>query len=355
MVNKNNPFKFGTIVDGAFFTDRQTELQYVKQILQSENHLVLISPRRFGKSSLVHKALEQTERKHVVINMQSVTSVSHFAHKLMNALFKLYPMERLKHLMAHFRVVPTISTNPMTDTVDVSFNPVVNAEIILEDAMNLLEKVSTEEHRLIVVLDEFQEVATLAKGFDRQLRSIMQEQKNINYVFLGSQESMMENIFEKKKSPFYHFGQMMRLSKIPRHDFGLYIAERLNVELADGILNFTDCHPYYTQQMAYQVWDLVHYEHETTNVVEKAINRIVMLHDLDYERLWLNFNKSDRRVLQELCLPSGNGLMSDRSIPASTTYSILKKLMQRGYVIKTDRYEIEDPFFRRWLCDYSAC
>ena len=128
-----NPFKFGTIVDGQYFTDRTKELQYVEQILQSENHLVLISPRRFGKSSLVNKALEQTTRKHIVINMQSVTSVQNFASRLMSALFRLNPGEKMKHLMTHFRVVPTVSTNPMTGSVDVSFNPSMNSDVILED------------------------------------------------------------------------------------------------------------------------------------------------------------------------------------------------------------------------------
>ncbi len=108
-----NPFKFGTIVDGKFFTDRAQELQYVQQVLRSENHLVLMSPRRFGKSSLVNKALEQTDRKHIINNMQSVTSVQNFAVRLMSALFRLYPGEKMKHLMTHFRVVPAISTNPM--------------------------------------------------------------------------------------------------------------------------------------------------------------------------------------------------------------------------------------------------
>ena len=159
----------------------------------------------------------------------------------------------------------------------------------------------------------------------------MQTQQHINYVFLGSQESMMESIFEKKKSPFYHFGQLMRLAKIPYEDFKQYVAERLNEELAEEILAFTDCHPYYTQQIAAQV--------------------LVTLHDLDFERLWLNFNKSDRRVLQELSKSVGNNPLSDRSFPTSTTFSILKKLMRQGYVIKTDRYEIEDPFFRRWVME----
>ncbi len=111
--NMENPFKFGTIVDGKFFTDRAQELQYVQQVLRSENHLVLMSPRRFGKSSLVNKALEQTDRKHIIINMQSVTSVQNFAVRLMSALFRLYPGEKMKHLMTHFRVAPAISTNPM--------------------------------------------------------------------------------------------------------------------------------------------------------------------------------------------------------------------------------------------------
>ena len=130
-----NPFKFGTIVDGQFFTDRTRELQYVQQMLRSENHLVLISPRRFGKSSLVNKALTQTERKHILINMQNVTSVQNFTVRLMSALFRLYPGERLKHLMTHFRIVPTISTNPMNGSVDVSFNPSMNTDVMLEDAM----------------------------------------------------------------------------------------------------------------------------------------------------------------------------------------------------------------------------
>ena len=344
-----NPFKFGTIVDGQFFTDRTRELQYVQQMLRSENHLVLISPRRFGKSSLVNKALTQTERKHILINMQNVTSVQNFTVRLMSALFRLYPGERLKHLMPHFRIVPTISTNPMNGSVDVSFNPSMNTDVMLEDAMELLQKVSTETNRLIVVLDEFQEVVNIAKGFDKQLRSIMQTHKHINYVFLGSQESMMENIFEKKKSPFYHFGQLMRLAKIPYEDFKQYVAERLNEKLAEDILAFTDCHPYYTQQISAQVWDLVNYEHETTDIIPKAIERLVTLHDLDFERLWLNFNKSDRRVLQELSKPDSVNPLADRTTPTSTTFSVLKKLMKQGYVIKTNRYEIEDPFFRKWV------
>ena len=183
-----NPFKFGVLVDDEFFTDRINELKEVLWTLNSENHLILISPRRFGKSSLVAKAIKESGRPCISLNMQNILSVEDFASKLLRELFRIYPMERIKHLMTHFRIIPTVSTNPITNGIDVSFQPVMNSIILLEDAMALIEKVSTEEKRLVVVFDEFQEIINIRKGLDKQLRSIMQEQKQLNYILLGSQE-----------------------------------------------------------------------------------------------------------------------------------------------------------------------
>ena len=219
-----NPFQFGVLVDNEYFTDRINELREVQMSLNSANHLILISPRRFGKSSLVAKAVKMSGRPCLSLNMQNMLSVEDFASKLLRELFRLYPMERIRHLMTHFRIIPTVSTNPITNGVDVSFQPVMNSMVLLEDAMNLIEKVSTENKKLVVVLDEFQEILNIRKGLDKQLRSIMQEQQHLNYILLGSQESMMTDIFERKKSPFYHFGKLMRLNKIPYDDFKEYIA-----------------------------------------------------------------------------------------------------------------------------------
>lgn len=89
-----NPFKFGTVVDGAFFTDREKELQSIGQLLESENHLVLISPRRFGKTSLVCKALQHIDRPVVMVNLQSVTTVAELAALLLKRIFKIYPSRK---------------------------------------------------------------------------------------------------------------------------------------------------------------------------------------------------------------------------------------------------------------------
>ena len=346
-----NPFKFGTIVESSFFTDRRIELQQIKSVLNSENHLILISPRRFGKTSLVVKALQESERKHIMLNLQSVVSVEDFASRLLKEVFKIYKFEKLKYMIKNFRVVPTLSINPMTDGVDVAIQPMVDSRVMIEDVFSLLQMLATEDDRLIVVFDEFQEIKSIDKNLDRLLRSIIQLHKNINYLFLGSQESMMREIFEKKKSPFFHFGQLLNLDKIPYEDFKLYLYDRLSFmddadRVCDEILDFTKCHPYYTQQLASQVWEKGK-NGEMENIVEEAINRLLEFHDLNFERIWLNFNNTDKRIL--IWLANNNKPYTLLGIAQSTISSSLKRMLKDGYVIKTTEYEVEDPFFRNWI------
>ena len=112
--NMENPFKFGTIVEAEYFTDRVAEVAYISQFVMSANHLVLISPRRFGKSSVVAKAVKLTGRTVVTLNLQRVISVSDMAAKLLRELFKVHPLARIKHLLTHFRIIwPFGSINPL--------------------------------------------------------------------------------------------------------------------------------------------------------------------------------------------------------------------------------------------------
>ena len=117
-----------------------------------------------------------------MLNLQKVLTPGDLAALLLKEIFKKHPWERFKHYMRHFRVVPTISTNPLSESVDVSFQPSADTTVVLEDTMSLLEKMSSSDNHLIVVLDEFQEIMQISKGLDKQLRAIMQEQKNINYI-----------------------------------------------------------------------------------------------------------------------------------------------------------------------------
>ena len=359
MRNMDNPFKFGTLVDNQYFTDRVEEQLRIEAILNSPNHLVLISPRRFGKSSLVRRTVLKTGRPVISLNMQQVTSSEELASMILKGVFKLHPWEKIKNLFANFRFIPTISTTPLGDGVEISFHPSANSSVLLEDSLSLVEKISTPENRIVVIMDEFQEILDIEKGIDKKLRAIMQEQENINYIFLGSEESMMTDIFERKKSPFYHFGMLMRLKKIPYGDFYTYLIDRLRQvinndaeTLAKAILDFTQCHPYYTQQLASVVWDAACYKKlPTDNLIEYALNFIVQTHDLDYERIWMSVNTTDRRILKTMA--KRENAYESRAIPPSTTYSAIKRLLKKGFLIKDKEYALEDPFFRIWICEQN--
>ena len=349
-----NPFKFGTIVEGEYFTDRTEELESIKQLLNSDNHLILISPRRFGKSSLVKKAVTQVARPCISLNLQMVVSVEGLAAMILKEVFKLHPWEKLKHLLSSFRVVPTISTTPSGEAIDITFQATTDATVLIEDALQLVEKLSEKGESMVVVFDEFQELMGLDKGIDKRLRAIIQTQRHVNYIFLGSQESMMTEIFERKRSPFYRFGVLMHLDRIPHSNFSQYISERLSdnfvskVNVVEQILAITRCHPYYTQQLAALGWDMLTYKKmNEAEVVDQAITTLVRTHDFDFERIWLNFNKTDRSILMGLV--NSVQLANNRRLPTSTMYSSVKRLMQSGYVIKLDTFEIEDPFFARWI------
>ena len=228
---------------------------------------------------------------------------------------------------------------------------------LLEDAFALLEKLGTENNRLIVVLDEFQDVLRLEPHIDRRLRAIFQEQKNINYIFLGSQESLMTEIFEKVQSPFFHFGRLMHLSKLPHDEFLAYLKhglqavvsdDKTSTTIAEAILKETRCHPYYTQQLASEVWNLIcRGSVPTAALANQAIDNLANVHDLDAERLWDTLPQSHRKVLMLVsrALPFTN--VPD--FPATTLYSAAQKLLKTGLLIKTPAFEVEDPFLRRWI------
>jgi len=363
----SNPFKFGSIVRGAHFTNRKDEIRRIKALLESENHLVLIGPRRFGKTSLIYNVTSGMKRPVLHLNAQMFTSTDDMARQLVSRVFSLYPFEKVKNFLKNFRIVPNVVIHPVSGDIEISLTSGRSGSDSLsgvEDALNLLEKVSSGRKKLVVVLDEFQDILRLDKNLDKVMRSVMQQHKHINYLLSGSQESLMQHMFTDKKSAFYHFGMIMYLEKISREEFAEFLSGRFrkitkkSAEIAEDILNVTDSHPYYTQQLAWVVWEeLTGSESQPGNsdVVHRAVNTLVSLHDIDYDRIWGSFNNTDRKVLIGLALGNTSLLSRDFLInyeisATSTVHSSLKRLLESGMLLKLpDGYQIDDPFFARWI------
>ena len=353
----SNPFKFGSVVDGEYFTDRTHDLATSLQIIQSANHLILISPRRYGKTSLIGKAVMQLKRPTISLNLQLVTSTADFATELLKRALALFPMEKAKYFLKNFRIAPTLSLNPVTNTFDVIFAPTLSVKPILEDVLTLVEELGKRGKKLLVVFDEFQEIRNIGKVLDKQLRSIIQLHKHVNYVFMGSQESIMREIFERKKSPFYHFGTLQTLDVIPYADFEAFLKKGFAPLLgksaagatAKDILLFTRQHPYYTQMLAFHYFNAL--QRSKLATLQEVILSVVCEHDIDYERLWVGLNLKDRELILELIYIEKQLRQSKNShIPTSTRYSAYKRLLKNGFLVQgKEGYRVEDPFFATWI------
>lgn len=353
MTDPFNPFKFGTDVDGEFFIDRTEELPKVRQMLAGHNHLVLISPRRYGKTSLVRKAILESGRPAVFVNVQMAVSASALAELLLKSFLSVHPWERFKESLKRFRAKPTFTYNIETNGMEVSFDTSVKGTVALEDVLNLMDEKSDPQNRLIVVLDEFQEIVNLEAGTDKLLRGIMQLHKNINYLFLGSEESMMTAIFEDIKSPFFHFGALMRLSRIPYDDFQRFLVDRLKAIRGDKsddeartILELTKCHPFYTQQLAAVFWDLCERNAEQATV-QRAAEEIIRGLSAAYMILWSKQNRTNRHILA--VLSQGGKLQSIRDFPSSTVYAAVARMKKDGVIVRDEEFVLEDPFFALWI------
>ena len=356
-----NPFKFGTVVDEPFFINRNEELAKIESFLNSENHLVIISPRRYGKTSLIRKALNKSGLRILYLDMQLILSPEDFAGQLLKRIYRISPVNKLKGLVKSFRIIPSVTVNPVSGETDVTFRPEHDATVPLEDVLNLIDKLGTETRKIVVALDEFQEIFRISPGLDRKLRSIMQHHSNVNYLFSGSSESMIREVFENKKSPFYHFAFLMPLGIIPENEF-LQFLESGFTEITDQsrplsyeILEETSCHPYYTQQLAFIVWEEIKRSGYSSGIIAKAIGEILQNHDNDYERLWNGFNRTDMKILYGMTASDLEPLSMEFSKrfnagPDSTVYSSLQRLIKKGIIVKYERsYLIDDPFFRKWI------
>jgi len=353
----NNPFKYGSIVEGDFFTNRAEDLLKAKQIIESSNHLILISPRRYGKTSLIQKTVSRLNRPVISLNLQLVTTTSDLATELLKKVLNIYPLEKIKQFFKNFRIAPIISINPQTNTFDVRFLPTQTAVPILEDVFTLIETLGKKGKKPIVVLDEFQEIRDIDKFLDKQLRSIIQLHQHVNYVFMGSQESLMREIFERKKSPFYHFGTLQTLETIPYSDFEKFLTtgfsllnKKIALSIAKNILALTKQHPYYTQMLAFHYFNALLRDKSAT--MQDVFLSIVREHGLDYDRLWTGLNRKDRELILELIYVEKGLKEKNTQIPTSTRYSAYKRLLQNGYLIQSkEGYKVEDPFFASWIFD----
>ena len=135
---------------------------------------------------------------------------------------------------------------------------------------------------------------------------------------------------------------------------GFKLLSESYADIAGQILEITDCHPYYTQQLAFTVWEKLRQGADSKDAVKPAIESLISTHDYDYERLWNNFNQTDKNILIHFSnsneSPLKDEIAKGMGLATSTLFSGLKRLCESGYLIRNLKsYEIDDPFFKLWI------
>jgi len=377
----NNPFVYGEVVPVSSFVDRETELDRLAGDLVAGQKIFLISPRRYGKSSLVRQALKSAERSGALTVDVTVSSYSSYVAFLEGYARALLSIEtRLDKARAWLRdmlgsVRPEVSLEPDergAGKLSVSF-PAARTE---KDVARLAQEVfalpgriaEARRRRLAVALDEFQAIAAFDGGsVEHALRAAVQHQRDVGYVFSGSEPSLMERMLGRSR-PFYKAGPVMRLQKIPADRFADFIEARFRAArirpspgLGLAIVELAGNLPYDVQRLAHEVWDDAQGA-KTVGLedLHETLKRLLGEHEAIFEATWQRLTLPQRATLRAAVLEEGREMLSAdvraryRLGGPSTVQTALGALVREDVLTREGtRYVAVDSLFREWVARHT--
>jgi uncharacterized protein len=370
------PFVFGRIVSAHNFTNRIKETERLVFNFISSVNTILISPRRWGKSSLVKYAAEITQRKDkgiifCFIDLNNVRTEEQFYNYFATSVLRS-SSKKVKELMENVgaflgRFIPNVTMSPGPgidfklgmDWKEVKRDP--------DDILNLAEKIALKKKiKFIICIDEFQNIAGFENSLDfqKKLRSHWQSHKTASYCLYGSKRHMMIEVFTSPAMPFYKFGDIIFLEKISSEDWIPFIQKRFadtgkKIKSNDAglITRLADCHPYYVQQLAQQSWFRVEKEC-SSEIITVAFTNLVQQLSMLFQNLTdglsntqVNFLKAVVNDVEKL---SSQAIILEYGLGTSANIIKIKKMLISKEIIDTEgsRITFLDPLFKAWLKEY---
>ena len=229
-------FVYGMSVEGENFTDRVNETKRLKMDFENGINVILVSPRRIGKSSIVRKVMKEVTNPQIKIVFMDIYDCrseydfyNRFASELLKqtATKKEQVLENIKRFLVRLTPKFAFSPEPMSEySLSLGITP-QNYEP--EEILQLPEVIGKEQGvHIVVCIDEFQQIGEMPDSLtiQKRLRGIWQHQRYVSYCLFGSKKHLMTNLFQNRRMPFYQFGEMMFLDKIPTADWVPFICSR---------------------------------------------------------------------------------------------------------------------------------
>ncbi|MDR1809775.1 MAG: ATP-binding protein [Prevotella sp.] len=366
-----NPFSYGAVVKGANFFDREDDCKRIVDTLAGGNNLVLYAPRRFGKTSLVFRAIEYLEALGFVciyFDIMPVFSPESFVRLYSKALAaKQSNLQKFSQafvsIIKNIRPVLGFGQDGMPEfSIDFAGSKV--DETVISQLLDLPELLAKNDKRVLVFFDEFQEVEKLKElNFEGLLRSKIQQQANVNYLFFGSKTHIMQAMFNDKKRAFYNAASQMTIGYLPENDTIAFLQQnflkkniKLEETIAKYIISTAANIPHYIQLLAAEIWQFVESGAAITReIVDESVLRVLALKSDYYMELFEHQSKSKKQLLLALC-SDGKNIFSETYIKANNLPSAAT--LQRAVVGLTNdgiidrfgnEYFISDPFFKLFV------
>lgn len=367
------PFIFGRIATDENFTDREKETEHLVNNFESLINTVIISPRRWGKSSLVHRAADiaMCADKNIricTIDLFNVKTEEQFytvlARNLIQGTSSRWE-EAVENAKKFFsRLVPKISVGagPGSEiSIDFDWEEMKSNP---DEILDLSERIAEAKGvKIVVCIDEFQNIAEFEDPlfFQRRLRAHWQRHKKVSYCLYGSKRHMMMEVFTDSSMPFYKFGDIFFLNKIDTEHFIPFITERfsstgksITEDASRNIVSLADNHPYYVQQLSQLSWLRTYGQCDVETVVKAHLSLV--------EQLSLLFsNLMETLTFQQTCYLHAL-IAGEKSITSAETmyrYHIssataasrsLKTLIKKDILDSTSgEISFQDPIFEYWL------
>lgn len=367
-----NPFIIAGVIPSECFCDRVTETENLTKYLVNGNNVVLISPRRMGKSALISHCFQKSEFKDyatIYIDILQTTSLNELVYLLGKEIYnKIVPKTKKwtsKFIQTLKSIVGFWGIDPMSGfpSFNLSIGQIENPMLTLEEIFTFIENY---DKKCIIAVDEFQQIEKYKeKNVEAILRSQIQKSSNVNFIFSGSESHMMQEIFLSHARPFYQSATIMILDKIPeavyiefaRQQFAAY--EKSVTE--DGVrwlYNLFEGCTYYLQKVLNSAFsNLMDGGVCDKEKIKQSIRAILEENALPYRVFLSNMSESQKKLLYAIALEqnaegitSGEFIRKYRLLSPSSVQSATRALLDKECISKVgNTYSVNDKFFALWI------
>jgi hypothetical protein len=370
-----NPFRYGALALDDAFTDREHEIAELKADIRNGQDVVVLAPRRYGKSSLIWRVAQDLVRRRVLVasvDLMTTPTLAKLAEKLARAIHedvasrKEKALDRLR-VFAGLRISPTVNVDPDTARLSFGFEASHRPEDLratLERLLELPGELGAERgRRVALIFDEFQEIVDIDPALPRLMRAVFQEQPEVAHVYLGSRRHMMRRLFSDENEPFWRSAKPIELGVIAPVAFRAYIAERFEAtgrrvdeKVVDAVLAATGGHPYATQELCYFVWQLT--PPGTTAepaIFDEGLRGVLRSENAHFTTVWDHASAQQRLLLQALAAQPGRALTNDyrrrHELPSTSTVQSAVTALERDELVANDHgaVRIVEPFLAEWI------